>query len=327
MLASPGPREGKSTILLNLGWAFWQLGHRLIMVDSDLCRPSLHRALRLPRQSGLTDLLTAKASWDQVQRPIKEDFIFLSAGATEMADPGVVLNPERIRAFLDLLTDRADLVLFDSAPVLAVSDNLILASMVDGVILVVRAGHTQQRDLIRAKDQLEKVGARLVGIVINQVSPRETRRYYHQYADYYVSSEAFPPRKSRLNPRSWWQRHHSRHSKEMARRESAMSRDRNRSQRIGFILLLSILTAMLALVPAGLAWSEEEYVIGIDDLLQIQVWDNKDLDQVIPVRPDGKISFRSSATSGPAASPSHSSPTSWSSGWASQSRTQTSPSC
>lgn len=70
-----------------------------------------------------------------------------------------------------------------------------------------------------------------------------------------------------------------------------MSQKRALSRRIAFVLFLSALTAMIGLVPAGLAWSEEEYVIGVDDLLQIQVWDNKELDQVIPVRPDGKISF------------------------------------
>ena len=70
-----------------------------------------------------------------------------------------------------------------------------------------------------------------------------------------------------------------------------MSQTRAFSRRIAFILALSALTAMLGLVPAGRAWSEEEYVIGVDDVLQIQVWDNKDLDQVVPVRPDGKISF------------------------------------
>ena len=70
-----------------------------------------------------------------------------------------------------------------------------------------------------------------------------------------------------------------------------MSHKHALSRRIAFILALSALAAMAGLLPAGLAWSEEEYVIGVDDLLQIQVWDNKDLDQVVPVRPDGKISF------------------------------------
>jgi capsular exopolysaccharide synthesis family protein len=209
MLASAGPREGKSTVLLNLGWVFWELGRRLIVVDTDLRRPALHRALRSPAQSGVAsgvaDLLTATADvgWDKVGRLIKKDFLLLPAGASSGANPGALLIPEKIRRLLDGLKERADLILFDSAPILAVSDNLILASMVDGVILVVRVGRTQRRDLLRAKDQLDKVGAPLLGVVINGVPPRETRRYYAPYLDYY-DPDAFPPSRMRpWNPRSW----------------------------------------------------------------------------------------------------------------------------
>lgn len=208
MLASPGPREGKSTVLLNLGWVFWEIGRRMIMVDSDLRRPSLHRALRSSSQSGLSDLLTANVSWDQVRQPIKEDLSFLPAGSTKATSPGGLLSTDKIRKLLDLLKDRADIVLFDSAPILAVSDNLLLASMMDGVILVVRAGHTQCRDLLRAKDQLERAGARLLGVVLNQVSPRETRRYYARYGAYYQPGDGLPHRKSSWNPRSWWRSRH-----------------------------------------------------------------------------------------------------------------------
>ena len=204
MLASPGPQEGKSTVLLNLGWVFWELGRRLVVVDSDLRRPSLHRALRSPCQSGIADLLTSNVPWEKVQRPIKQDFLLLPAGPTKVANPGAVLTADKIQKLFDLLKERADLVLFDSPPVLAVSDNLILASMVDGVILVVRAGHTQRGDLIRAKEQFESVGAPLLGVVLNRVSPRETRRYYARYADYYGPTET----KKLWRRGSWWRGHH-----------------------------------------------------------------------------------------------------------------------
>jgi len=205
MLASPGPREGKSTVLVNLGWVFWELGRRLVVVDADLRRPTLHRALRSTPSLGITDLLTAKASWEKVRRPIKEDFVLLPGSTTVVANPGALLRTEKVRGLLDLLKDSADLILFDSAPVLAVSDNLLLASLVDGVILVVRAGHTQRRDLIRAKQRLEGVGARLLGVVLNQVSPSETRRYYTRYASYYTPGDVFPHQRRLWDPRSWWQ--------------------------------------------------------------------------------------------------------------------------
>lgn len=204
MLASAGPKEGKSTVLVNLGWVFWELGRRLVVVDADLRRPTLHRALRLTPSVGITDLLTAKASWEKVRRPIKEDFVLLPGSTTAVANPGALLRTEKVRELLDLLKDCADLVLFDSAPVLAVSDNLLLASLVDGVILVVRADHTQRRDLIRAKQLLERVGARLLGVVINQVRPSEARRYYAQYGSYYSPGDVFSVQRRWWDPRSWW---------------------------------------------------------------------------------------------------------------------------
>ena len=204
MLASAGPGEGKSTIVLNLGWVFWEAGQRLIIVDADLRRPSLHRPFRYPLGPGLVDLLVSDVPWDLVGQAVKENLLLIPAGSTEVAKPGVLLSAEKVRHFLNLAKSRADLVIFDSAPVLAVADNLTLASMVDGVILVVRAGTTQQRELVRAKSLLEKVGARLVGVVLNQVSRRETRRYHRSYGGYYSVGDGSSAPKHARSSRSWW---------------------------------------------------------------------------------------------------------------------------
>jgi capsular exopolysaccharide synthesis family protein len=199
MLSSAGPKEGKSTIVLNLAWVFWELGRRLIMVDADLRRPSLHRAFRCSHQPGLADMLVGDMALAQAGQAIREGLVLLPAGSTGTAKPGVLLTAAKLRGFLERVTSHADLVIFDSAPVLAVADNLILASLVDGVILVVRAGETQRHDLVRAKDLLEKAGATLLGVVLNQVSPRETRRYYGRYGDYYGV------RNGNVGP--WWRRY------------------------------------------------------------------------------------------------------------------------
>ncbi len=204
MLASAGPGEGKSTVILNLAWVLWEAGRRLILVDADLRRPSLHRPLRYPLQPGLADVLASEAPPDPVVQTVKEGFRLLAAGSAEGAKPGVLLSAEKVRGLLDRFNDRDDLILFDSAPVLAVADNLILASMVDGVILVIRAGTTQRRDLVRAKGLLDKVGASVVGVVINRVSPRETRRYYRSYGGYYGLEDGLPHRKRSRSPKSWW---------------------------------------------------------------------------------------------------------------------------
>jgi capsular exopolysaccharide synthesis family protein len=202
MLASAVPGEGKSTVALNLASIFSEAGCRLILADADLRRPSLHRPLRCLPEPGLADLLAGNLPVDAAIQTVKDGFDLIPAGALSGAKPGVLLSAERISRVLDLLRPRADLVLFDSAPVLAVADNLVLASMVDGVILVVRAGVTQRRDLIRAKNLLEKVGAPLVGVVLNRVSLRESRRYHRSYSGYYdIDERLAPPKRSRS--RAW----------------------------------------------------------------------------------------------------------------------------
>jgi capsular exopolysaccharide synthesis family protein len=202
MLASAGPSEGKSTVTLNLGWVFWELGRTLVLIDADLRRPSLHRALARPGTLGLVDVLSGGAAWEQTAQVIRHGLVLVPAGvagATAHSKPGVLLSAEKLRPFLDDAKGKGDVVLFDSAPVLAVADNLILASLVDGVVLVVRAGHTQRRDLVRAKGALEKAGGRILGVVLNQLSPRETRRYYGRYGAYYGPSQDIA-----LKP--WWRR-------------------------------------------------------------------------------------------------------------------------
>jgi len=207
MVASAGPGEGKSTVLLNLASVFSELGRRVVVVDSDLRRPTLHRTLRCPARAGLADLLAGRVSGEDVMRTIQENVLFLPAGSVKGTNPGALLSGERIRRFLDFVGDSADLVLFDSAPVLAVPDNVILASMVDGVILVVRAGQTQQRDLLRVTDRLEKTGAVMLGAVVNRLSPRQTRSYYATYGSYYGLA---PQRRST----SWFARLAKRNGKE-----------------------------------------------------------------------------------------------------------------
>jgi succinoglycan biosynthesis transport protein ExoP len=204
MIASAGPREGKSTILLNLARAFCESGRRVVLVDSDLRRPTLHRVIGAHAERGLVDLLRGGLAWEDVRQEIQENLVFVPAGPVKAARAGALLNAEQSGVLLGVTTSHGDRVLFDSAPVLAVSDNLILASMVDAVILVARAGHTQRRELVEAKDKLERVGAKVVGIVLNGLPPRDTRHYYSRYGAYYSSDVRFAPTKGPRWLPAWW---------------------------------------------------------------------------------------------------------------------------
>jgi capsular exopolysaccharide synthesis family protein len=183
VLTSPGAGEGKSTVIFNLGWVFWETGRRTLLVDADLRRPSLHRAFQIPNEVGLVDLLRQNLEWQEVTRTAKEGIDFIPSGI-EPANPGALLSSRHMKRMLEFVRARFDLVLLDSPPLLAVSDNLALASQVDGIVLVVRSGFTKRRSLVRAKAQLERIRGHVLGVVVNGLSPRDTRRYYTEYTHY-----------------------------------------------------------------------------------------------------------------------------------------------
>ena len=183
LVTSPGSREGKTTVALNLGWTFWETSRSVLLIDADLRRPSLHRALGIPNEPGLADMLKGDMPWPEGCRSLDGGLDVIPAGI-QPENPGGLLSSARARTFLASARERADVVVLDSPPVLAVPDNLSLASQVDGTVLVVRSGHTQRRSLVRTKNQLDRVRARVLGVVINELSPRDTRRYYAEYSHY-----------------------------------------------------------------------------------------------------------------------------------------------
>jgi succinoglycan biosynthesis transport protein ExoP len=257
LVTSAGAHEGKSTVLLNLALAFVESGRRVLLIDGDLRRPSLHRALEVPNERGLADILMASELSADGFRGVAPDLEFLSAGA-KVQNPGSLLSSRQMARFLEQVREQVDLVLIDSPPILAVSDCLPLTAQVDGVLLVARFGATQRRNLVRAKETLEKVGGRLVGVVLNGLSARETRRHYAEYKHYV----------------------------------SAMKRAGKKKRRTMRSLFKSLLIAA-SLLGTGVAAqaADGDYRIGTDDVLHVIVWDNKDLEQTVTVRPDGKISF------------------------------------
>jgi non-specific protein-tyrosine kinase len=172
LVTSAGPDEGKSTTLANLGVAFAQAGHRTILVDSDLRRPSLHGLFGIPNDQGLTTmLLQDDAPAPLVETPI-EGLRLLPSGPVP-PNPSELLASRRLEGAIARLVGDADLVLFDSPPALAVSDAAVLSRRVDGVVLVVSAGRTRREHAARARQVLERAGARLLGVVLNNASPED----------------------------------------------------------------------------------------------------------------------------------------------------------
>jgi capsular exopolysaccharide synthesis family protein len=215
MVASASAGEGKTTTLLNLGETLAEMGRRVMLIDADLRRPALHRTLQLSNEVGLSDVLgPVRMDLPEVARRLDDWLVVIPAGAPP-ANPGALLGSKQLKTLLATAREQADVVLFDSAPILAVADDLPLAALVDGVILVVRSGVTQRRSLARATARLAKVNAPIVGVVVNGLSPREVRRHYAAYTAY-VSA---PAEHGKPRRRLWSLRRSSESSAEHKREE------------------------------------------------------------------------------------------------------------
>lgn len=188
LITSTDPTEGKTTTVANLGTVMAQAGLSVIVVDSDLRRPLLHQYFEVSRNVGLTNALLDKSpSTDgYLQETEVENLRVLACGPLP-PNPSELLNSQRMRELIEQLKEEADVLLFDSPPILAVTDASILANQVDGVLLVVDAGSTRRGVAQRGKEQLDKVGANLLGAALNKLSHRGRGGYYYYY--YYYSSE------------------------------------------------------------------------------------------------------------------------------------------
>lgn len=180
IVTSAAPGEGKSTVLANLAITMAQADKRVILVDCDLRRPAQHRLFGVPNEVGLTTMIRD----DRAMRnpPLRETGVshlqLLPSGPLP-PNPSELLGSRRMGEIIDALLERADIVLFDAPPVIAVTDAQVLASRVDGVLLVLSAGRTKREHAQRAKALLEKVNARLVGTVLNNVKlDMALYRYY-----------------------------------------------------------------------------------------------------------------------------------------------------
>jgi succinoglycan biosynthesis transport protein ExoP len=197
-IVSAGAGEGKSTTIFNLATIFSQQGSRVLMVDSDLRRPSLHKVLRVSNSIGLTNYLLKQNSLEEViQTTPIPTMDFIPSGKLPSSSMGI-LSSTQMKELIRDLKRRYDYVFFDSPPIMGVSDASILASEVDCVLQVIQYRRYPQPMTIRAKQMIEKVGGNLLGIVLNNINLSSDENYYYYsgyYYDYYAKSEDSQPDK------------------------------------------------------------------------------------------------------------------------------------
>lgn len=191
-IVSAGAGEGKSTTVMNLATVFAQSGQNVVVVDSDLRRPTLHKMLRITNTIGLTNYLLKQNTLDEViQTTSVPQLHFLASGKLPSSSLGI-LSSAQMKDLINELKQRYDFVFFDSPPIMGVSDASILASEVDITLQVIQYRRYPQPMNIRAKQLIEKVGGNLVGIVLNNINMSQDESYYYYsgyYHDYYSKNE------------------------------------------------------------------------------------------------------------------------------------------
>ena len=184
VVVSAGAGEGKSTTAINLATVFAQAGQRVLIVDSDLRRPTIHKILNVSNNLGLTNYLLKQNSLAEVVQTTNVPMLdFMASGKLPNSSMGI-LGSAQMKALISELKQRYDFVVFDSPPILGVSDASILASEVDLVIQVIQYRRYPQPMNIRAKQMIEKVGGNYVGIVLNNINMAQDESYYY-YSGYY----------------------------------------------------------------------------------------------------------------------------------------------
>jgi polysaccharide biosynthesis transport protein len=186
VVTSPSPQEGKTTTAINLGVTMAEAGGRVLLVDTDMRRPRLHRSFGVPNQTGISTLIVGKCSLeDAVKRTDVPNLDVLTCGPVP-PNPSELLHTDRFGVVLADLAARYDRIILDSPPTSAVTDPAVLGNLADGVVLVIKAGETTRESAMHARRQLVAAKARLFGVVVNAIdfsNPAYGYEYY--YRNYY----------------------------------------------------------------------------------------------------------------------------------------------
>ena len=183
LISSAVPSEGKTTISANLSVALAQLGKRVLSIDGDLRRPSVHRIFSMANSTGLSEYLQGQGDWHSVIRPSGIPGLHVIVSGSRPENPAELLSSQRMQELLRHAVTQYDVVVVDSPTLLHMADSRLLASYVDAVVLVVKSGDTPKKLVKEAFANLRSVSAKVVGVVLNCVNLR-TQEYSSSYSNY-----------------------------------------------------------------------------------------------------------------------------------------------
>lgn len=186
LVTSAGPGEGKTIVTSNLGVVMAQVNKKVLIIDCDLRRPSMHKVFGLNSSVGVTQALINDADPKVLAQKTQIPGLYVLTSGPIPPNPAELMGSQRMQALLSRAVEGYDFVLVDSPPVNMVTDAVLLSSMVSGVLMVVQSGDTRIDHAKEALNKLNKVDAKMVGVILNDVDTSAGNYYYYNY--YYYSN-------------------------------------------------------------------------------------------------------------------------------------------
>lgn len=181
MITSAGPDEGKSTTAANLAVVYAQSDKKVLIIDADLRKPTMHHTFQESNRWGLSSLLVGQTTLSEVITSTSVENLDLLTAGYNAPNPSELLASKRMRIILDELKSMYDMIIIDTPPALVVTDSRVLASMCDGVLIVIDSGRIKRETSLKVKAGLEHVNARILGVIVNNVERKNHDYYYYYY--------------------------------------------------------------------------------------------------------------------------------------------------
>ena len=178
VVTSSVPGEGKSTTSGNLALSLAQSGNKVLLVDCDMRKPSIHKKFKISNMSGTAELLLRKESFEDVANCYNENLTIITAGKIP-PNPSEMLSSRAMTAFIKEMKEEFKYIILDTPPLQAVTDAQVLSTKADGVLLVVRAGSTKREMVLNSVDLIKKVHGKIIGTVLNGVENKKNNYYYY----------------------------------------------------------------------------------------------------------------------------------------------------
>lgn len=179
MVTSSGPGEGKSTTTANLAHVFAQQGKSVLLVDADMRKPTVHYTFKLTNTIGLTSVLTNSVGLMEAVYKTDDSSLYILPSGPIPPNPSELLGSRSMKSFMESALEEFDLVIFDTPPVLAVTDAQILANLCEGSLIVISSGKTEKDSLLKTKELLAATNGRILGAVLNNKKVDKKTNYYY----------------------------------------------------------------------------------------------------------------------------------------------------